>query len=355
MSRFTIGRRQFVSAVSVAVAFAALAALARAAEPVTVRVGIAQASSDVGFFIADKKGYFKQEGIAVTFTPFDSAAKMVAPLGAGQLDVGAGSASAGLYNAILRGIDIKIVADKGSTPPGYGFQPLLVRKDLVDSGRYKTLKDLKGMKIAGSAPGSASTSTLNEVLKKAGLKYSEVDRVFMAFPQHVIALQNKAVDASMTTEPSATRAIQSGAAVRIMGDDEIYPYHQLAVVLYAGDFIKNQPDAARRFMRAYIRAVRDYNDALSNGKIAGPNAEEVISILTEYTKVKDPAVYRAIHAQGCNPDGKVHEPSLRNDLAFFKEQGEVKGNVTVEQALDHSFAEAAVKELGPYQHKTVAK
>ena len=137
--------------------------------------------------------------------------------------------------------------------------------------------------------------------------------------------------------------------------DRIYPYHQLAVVLYAGDFIKNQPDAARRFMRAYIRAVRDYNDALSNGKIAGPNAEEVISILTEYTKVKDPAVYRAIHAQGCNPDGKVHEPSLRNDLAFFKEQGEVKGNVTVEQALDHSFAEAAVKELGPYQHKTVAK
>ena len=193
----------------------AASTFAHAADPIPVRVGLAAASSDVGFFIADKKGYFKEEGLAVTFVNFDSAAKMVAPLGAGQLEVGAGSAAAGLYNAVTRGIHIKIVADKGSTPPGYGFQPLLVRKDLVDSGRYKSLKDLKGMKIAGSAPGSGSTSTLNEALKKGGLKYSDVERVFLAFPQHVAALQNKAVDAAMTTEPSATKAIQSGAAVRV--------------------------------------------------------------------------------------------------------------------------------------------
>lgn len=339
---------------ALAALFAAAPAI-RAADPVPVRVGLAQTSSDVGFFIADKKGYFKQEGLAVTFTPFDSAAKMIAPLGAGQLDVGGGSPSAGLYNAVTRGINIKIVADKGSTPPGYGFQPLLVRKDLVDGGRFNTLKDLKGLKIAGSAPGSASTSTLNEALKKAGLKYSDVERVFLGFPQHVVALQNKAVDAAMTTEPSATRAIKSGAAVRIMGDDEIYPNHQLAVVLYSDNFIKKDPEAAKRFMKAYLRGVRDYNDALAGGKIAGPNADEIIRILTESTGIKDPEIFREIHAQGCNPDGRVHEPSLRNDLAFFKEQGEVKGNVTIEQVVDHSFAEAAVKELGPYKPKGVRK
>ncbi len=326
-------------------------AAATAAEPVTVRVGLANASSDVGFFIADKKGYFKQEGLNVSFLAFDSGAKMVAPLGNGQLEVGAGSPSAGLYNAVARGIGIKIVADKGSTPPGYGYQPLLVRKDLVDSGRYKTLKDLKGMKIAGSATGSASTSTLNEALKKAGLKYGDVERIFLGFPQHVMALQNKAVDAAMTTEPSATKAVQSGAAVRVMGDDVIYPNHQLAVVLYSSAFIKNSPDAAKRFMRAYLRAVREYNDALKDGKIAGPNAAEVIAILTEYTNVKDPAVYRTITPQGCNPDGAVHEPSLKNDLAFYKLEGQIKGEVTVEQALDNSFVEAALKDLGPYKRR----
>ena len=345
-----ITRRQFVTSLGAAIAAAPL--LARSAEAINVRVGIAQASSDVGLYLAQRKGYFKAEGLNVSFVPFDSGARMVAPLGAGQLDVGAGSAAAGLYNAVARGIAIKIVADKGSTPPGYGFQPLLVRKDLVDSGRYKSLKDLKGMKIAGSAPGSASTSTLNQALRKAGLKYSDVERVFLAFPQHVVALQNKAVDASMTTEPSATRAVQSGAAVKVMGDDEIYPNHQLAVILYGGNFIKDQPDAARRFMRAYLRAVRDYNDALSNGKIAGANAEEVIAALTEYTPIKDPALYRSITPQGCNPDGKLNEASLKTDLEFFKEQGEVKDNVTVEQAVDHSFVEAALKDLGPYKPKS---
>ncbi|HEY4317404.1 MAG TPA: ABC transporter substrate-binding protein [Herbaspirillum sp.] len=345
----TLVRRCLGSAIGASLLVAST--LAHAADPVPVRVGLASASSDVGFFIADKKGYFKEEGLAVTFVNFDSAAKMVAPLGAGQLEVGAGSASAGLYNAVTRGIHIKIVADKGSTPPGYGFQPLLVRKDLIDSGRYKSLKDLKGMKIAGSAPGSGSTSTLNEALKKGGLKYSDVERVFLAFPQHVAALQNKAVDAAMTTEPSATKAIQSGAAVRVMGDDEIYPNHQLAVVLYSSDFIKDNPDAAKRFMRAYLRAARVYNDALKDGRLAGPGAEDVISILTEYTNVKDPAVYRAINVQACNPDGKVYIPSLKNDLAFYKEQGEVKGKVTVDDVLDGSFAAAAVKELGVYKKK----
>jgi NitT/TauT family transport system substrate-binding protein len=327
------------------------AALNTHAADVPLRVGVSAASSDVVFYIADKKGYFKQEGLAVAFTPFDSAAKMVAPLGAGQLDIGGGSPSAGLYNAVERGIDIKIVADKGSTPAGYGFQPLLVRKDLVTSGRFKTLKDLKGMKIAGSAPGSASTSTLNEALKSAGLKTSDVERVFMAFPQHVAALQNKAVDAAMTTEPSATRAVQSGAAVRVMGDDAIYPNHQLAVVLYSGQFIKQNPNAARHFMRAYLKAARDYNDALVGGRIAGPNAREIIAILTEYTNIKDPKVFAAITPQGTNPDGRVHEASLKNDLAFFKEEGQVKGNVSVEQVLDTRFVEAALKELGPYVAK----
>jgi NitT/TauT family transport system substrate-binding protein len=45
----------------------------------------------------------------------------------------------------------------------------------------------------------------------------------------------------------------------------------------------------------------------------------------------------------------VYEPSLKNDLAFYKAGGQIKGKVTVEQALDNSFVEAAVKELGPYQ------
>jgi ABC-type nitrate/sulfonate/bicarbonate transport system substrate-binding protein len=65
-----------------------------------VSIGITDAATDAGFFIADKKGYFRAEGIEVTTTPFASAAGMIAPLGRGQLDVGGGTVAAGLYNAV---------------------------------------------------------------------------------------------------------------------------------------------------------------------------------------------------------------------------------------------------------------
>src|SRR5262245_26859095 len=77
-----------------------------------ITVGATSSTSDAPIFIADQKGYFRDEGLDVKVTNFRSAADMVAPLGAGQIEAGAGSASAGLYNAVARGIKIKIVADK---------------------------------------------------------------------------------------------------------------------------------------------------------------------------------------------------------------------------------------------------
>jgi len=316
-----------------------------------VRVGTTNSSSDAPLFIAAAKGYFKAEGIDVEFTSFDSAAKMIAPLGTGQLEVGAGSPAAGFYNAVARGLDVRMVADKGSMPPGYGYLPLLVRKDLVDSGKVKSIADLKGMKFALPAQGTTTDSTLNEALKKGGLKWTDAEVVYMGFPQHVVAFQNKAIDASVTTEPSATRSEQLGVAVRYMPGDVVYPNQQVAVILYGGKFIKEQPEIGRKFMKAYIRAVRDYNDALSNVKLAGANAAEIIKILTESTNIKDPKVYASITPNGCNPDGKVNEESLRKDLQFFKDRNLIEGNVTVDQVIDHSFVAAALKELGPYKPK----
>jgi len=326
-----------------------IAALGAAHAADTVTVGAASTTSDAPIYIAEKKGYFKEEGIDVKVTNFRSAADMVAPLGAGQLDAGAGSASAGLYNAVARGIKIKIVADKASSPPGYGATKILIRKDHVDSGRYKEVKDLKGLKFAMNAPGVSNTATLNALLKSVGLKYADVDTVEMPFPDHVPALRNKSVDASASVEPGPTIAIRNGFALLVKADDEIIPNHQIAVLLYSEDFALKRPDAARRFMRAYLKGVRFYNGALAAGRMAGPNADEVIAILAASTPIKDPAIYKSITPTGMNPDGKVNMASLADDYAFYKSQGLIKEDVRLEQVVDHSFAEAAVKELGPYK------
>ena len=259
--------------------------------------------------------------------------------------------AASLYNAVAQGIAIRAVADKGSMRKGYGFSGLLVRKDLVDSGRFKSYKDLKGMKLAVGTFGSANSSAMNEALKKGGLKWSDAASIVaLQFPQHIVAYQNKAIDASMTNEPTATTAVQNGIAVRVAGNDEIYPAQQTAVVLYSEIFARQKPQIALKFMRAYVRAVRDYNDALKDGHIAGPNAEEVIATLVEHTFIKDAAIHRSITPAAIDPDGRMNLDGLRNDLQFFKEQKLLQDpNITVERIIDTSFVEKAVQELGPYR------
>jgi len=45
----------------------------------------------------------------------------------------------------------------------------------------------------------------------------------------------------------------------------------------------------------------------------------------------------------------VNKESLAYDLAFYTEQGLIKGTVNLDDAVDGSFVEAAVKDLGPYR------
>jgi NitT/TauT family transport system substrate-binding protein len=320
---------------------------AAAGEPVTV--GATNSTSDAPIYIAAQKGFFRAEGIDVKVGNFRSASDMVAPLGAGQLDVGAGSAGAALYNAVARGIRIKIVADKASSPPGYGATKILVRKDLVERGRYREPNDLKGFRFAMNAPGVSNTSTLNTLLRSVGLRYSDVETVDLPFPDHAVALKNKSVDAAASVEPGPAIAVGNGDAVVVRSDDEILPNHQIAVLLYSEDFARERRADAIRFMRAYIRAVRFYNGALKDGRLAGPNAEEVITILSEATAIKSRAIYAAITPTGMNPDGHINAASLAYDLAFYREQGLIKGVVDLDDVLDGSFVTAALAELGPYR------
>ena len=39
-------------------------------------------------------------------------------------------------------------------------------------------------------------------------------------------------------------------------------------------------------MKAYLQGVRDYNDALKNGRIPGPNAEKIIDAIARYSVTK---------------------------------------------------------------------
>jgi len=319
-----------------------------------IAVGTIGASSDSPFFIADKRGYFKDEGLTVKFIRFDSAAKAMAPLGTGELLVASGATSAALYNAVKRGVPLKIVADKAKNPPGYGFESLLVRKDLHDEGKIKTLADFKGRKIAISAPGNSEDFLVDYALRKAGMTFKDIEPVYLGFPQHVAAFTNKGIDVSLSVEPSISSILKAEKAVRFLGVDEFYPQFETAVVFYSEKFIKERPDDARKFMRAFLRGARDYNDALDGDRLTAPAAADVIPILTEYSFIKNADVYKAMRSHYVDPNGTNNVASLKDVWKFFKDMNLIDGSVTVDQVVDPSFAKWAAEQLGPYKKKTAA-
>ena len=139
-----------------------------------------------------------------------------------------------------------------------------------------------------------------------------------------------------------------GAAVVAMTDDQTLPRHAVAQILFSEKMAGNA-DLGKRFMKAYLRSIRYYFGAFKDGKLAGANAEEIIAVLTESTPIKDPEVYRTITPNGVDPDGKIDLETMRQDQDVYRRLGWMESQTKVEDVVDMSFVEAALKEIGTYK------
>lgn len=311
-----------------------------------VPVGISPVMSSAAMFIAKEKGYFEEQGIDVDINPFKaSGAKMVPFLATGQLMVAGGNINAGMYNAIANDIPIKIVSDKGTVSPGHGYLALIVRKDHVDSGRYKSFADLKGMKMAVTAKGVSQQIVTEMYLEKVGLSLKDITLTYLGYSDMNIALANQSIDATVQIEPLVAAAVDKKIAVRVAGDDEIYPNQQSAAIYYSPVFMEKYPEQAKGFMVAYVKGLRDYNDAFEKNQ----GKDEIIKILVKYTRIKDEKIYRMVVPVGLNPDGMVNMLSLKQDASWYHKQGFVKQLPDIDSVVDLSYAKHAAQLLGPYK------
>ncbi len=315
-----------------------------AGEPVKVRVGNLRSASDAGIYVAVEQGYFKEQGIEIEFTPFDSAAKMIAPLGAGQLDVGGGAFSAGLLNAISRGINLRIVADKGRNPKGFGYQALLVSKQNADKLRQPA--DFKGKKLALPSLGISTEAAWNHWLKAGGLTTKDVELVEMPFPDMGAGLSNGAIDAAISIEPFVTVAATKDMGVILQRQEVFYPEQQVAVLMFSEQFAQRR-DVAERFVLAYVKALRDYNDAFRNKD--PQKREKVIQILMKSTTLKDRAQYDKVVMPGLDPNGGVSRKAMEEDQEYFLWSKAQEKPVNFDKVIDPSFVQKAVAQLGEYK------
>ena len=344
-----IATAHITRACAAAVVLAIFANTSPATSADLVKIAYIGGTADVGFYIADARGYLKEAGIEVEFILAGSSAKMVAPLATGDVDVGSGAVSAALYNAFDRGITMRVVADKSGNKGSLSYQHFLVRKTLWDSGEVRTLKDLKGRKFAATAQGNNESAVVEEAMRSVGLSSRDLDKVTLSMPQQVAAFANNAIDATLIAEPFLSAILKSGTAVSMMPVTKVREHSVTGIVIYSDHLIKTKPDIARRMMAAYIRGLRFYTDALKDGRLAGPGADEVTDIIAKYSVIKDKALLRSTIPHSVDPDGHVPMDSLRKDWEYYAAEKLISGKVSVENVVDTSFVETALKLLGPYR------
>jgi NitT/TauT family transport system substrate-binding protein len=312
-----------------------------AAGPDNVKVGAYASISDAPLYIGVDKGYFKEQGLNVEIVEINSGATMMTQLASGDMDASGGSPGAGVYNAVRQGIPFKIVADKGSSLPGHGYFALVVRKDLA--AKIKTPADLRDrvLAVTGYKNGASSEVTVGKLLASGGVKESEVRQINMSFGDIAAGLGTGKVDVGVLIEPLVTQVVSKDIATLWKRVDDIYPNQQYGALMYGPGIIK-RPDVANRFMVAYLKAARFYNDALEGRA----SREELVGILTRNTSVKDPALYKTMVFPGIHPDGKLNTAGMAEDVAWWVAAGRMKTKVDLADIVDSSYAERAVKQLG---------
>lgn len=308
-----------------------LPAAARAQQEEVVKVGDLLAISNAGIYIAMEKGYFKEQGIRNEITTFASAGKAQPALATGEIEVSVGTASAGLFNAIAEGAGYRIVADKGQGRAGTGYVLLAVRKDLLDSGQVRSVRDLKGRKVAAFAPGIIQGYLLGKMAEEVGLTIKDFDLTYLGAPQQLTAFETKAIDAAMTVEPWGARFEERGVGVRFLMPDQVKGLGpvQIAAIMYSGRFIKERRAVAQRWMDAYVKGARFFVER-------GAKDDEVAAIIEKHTKVPAKVVKTAIpHYQAV--DGRPIIESLADQIKWHTANGYMPKPVAVEQVVDLSF------------------
>lgn len=306
--------------------------------PRVVHVGTVNQASDAGLYVAIEKGYFAEFGLKVDLVTFTSAATMIAPLGGGQLDVGGGAVSAGLWNADLRKVGIRAVADKGSTRAGWSYFSLVAKKD----GPVQRCEDLKGKTISNASLSNGVLHAIDLWLAKCGLSLNDVEVKALGYPEVVPALINGAIAAGHLGEPLVSLNLKNGAIRVLARQDEMRPADQVAL-LYFSDKFRADQDAARRFMIGYVRGIQDYLAAYAKGS---PPADWFIDVMVKYTGVKDRSIFASATPPGLDSWGHMDLAAMRSDFDWFKARHLIASQDAVfGDPIDTSFVDFAGRYL----------
>ena len=240
-----------------------------------VRIGYLLGDLDLlPFFVAQDKGFFKDEGITVQVTgPFEAGPQEMDALAANQLDMG----YVGVPPAVLaaaRKVDLSMIA--GVDVEG---SALVTTKDI------ENVMELKSKKVATPAAGSIQYVLMGMLLASDNMSFKDVELFPGTInpPDMPQALQTGRIDGYFVWEPFAAEAVVSGAGKVLVESKDIWPGHPCCVVVTRNDFAAKNSSLVAAVVRAHEKAV----------KFIADNPAEAKTIAQKWTKLDGAVIENA--------------------------------------------------------------
>ncbi|MCP2322330.1 NitT/TauT family transport system substrate-binding protein [Hamadaea flava] len=238
----------------------------------TVKVGVISIIDVAPIYLGVSKGFFKDAGLDLKLETASGGAAIVPAVVAGQYQFGF-SNTVSLLLASSKGLKLKAVAAGVSTvgTEGKDFGAVVVKAD----SPIKSAADLAGKKIAVNTLNNINTTTVNEVVRKAGGDPSKITYVELGFPDIVAAIAKGDVDAGQVVEPFLTTATQAGNRQVVSNYAGTDPNLTVAAYFTSADYASKSPKVVESFKTAMTKSLTYANE----------HPDEVRAILATYTKI----------------------------------------------------------------------
>jgi NitT/TauT family transport system substrate-binding protein len=210
----------------------------------------------------------------------------------------------------------------------------VARVDLLKAGELSSPVQLRSRRISVNPAGFAGYY-MEKLLITAGLTLDDVQIADLPEPAEAEALQNGSIDVATTAEPWISRIVQAGHADLWIAAQEIIPDFQIGLILFGPTLLAQNPDAGHRFMVAYLKALRQWNE----GK-----TERNVELVARFTEL-DPELLMRICWPTVRESGQINLQSVLDFQTWAVEKGYLDSPVTEEQFWDPSFIEHANEVL----------
>lgn len=340
----TLTRRGFAAAagaVTATVMSLGAVPMAMAQDRDEVVLGALRFTSHSAGFIAYEKGYFEDEGLDVSFEFFQAAQPIAVATAGGDVDFGVAGVTGGLMNLAERDA-IRIVAGVLHEKAGVDGMMIMASNPAYEDG-LTTPADIAGRSLAMTQVGSSFHYMMHLIAEKEGFDLDEVRLTPLQKVGSMIgALKSGQVDAMIMVPHIAKPMVAAGDAKEI-GWLNDYAEYQISTLFTSVDNIETDRDMVERFIRAYAKGIADFNAVMLNPDADPADVEEMTRMIHNYVYIDRPyeSAAPAIQAGAMflNEDAALNKTGVDAHMQWFKDEGLVDTDLSVDKLVDDSFVE----------------